>query len=259
MTPNQAKIAIENPCSQSWDAMQVDSVGRFCQSCQKSVIDFTTQSDEEIKAFLKERSGEELCGRFYNHQLHRIRIEIDQNILVSTIPFWQKFLVVLLVCFGSDFLGVDFVFAQMDSIPVKTEQLDSLVPLAVAEPDSTLETHTDSVSIPKIPCKPEEPNWITIKWEIGITMGMFAPNDFHPSHPELFPQLKIDFANPSPEEESPTDILVKDSKPEIPSYEMVLALTHLPILPKHPKKKPMRPTESAVIVDNDQRRKTRRS
>ena len=119
MTPNQSKIIIQNPCSEKWDAMQLDTIGRFCQSCQKSVIDFTSQTDEEIKHFLKDKQGEKLCGRFYLQQLDRIRIEIDQNILISNIPFWQKFLVVLLVCFGSDFLGIDFAFSQTDPFRLK--------------------------------------------------------------------------------------------------------------------------------------------
>lgn len=257
MTPNPAKIVIENPCSQNWDEMKADAIGRFCQSCQKSVIDFTTQSDEEIKSFLKEKQGEQICGRFYNHQLHRIRIEIDQNILVSNIPFWQKFLVVLLVCFGSDFLGVDFVFGQTeaDSVPVKTEQVDSLIPLAIAEPDSTLEVKIDSVFVPGFHYKPGELKVLTIN-ELVVTMGViYDPGSF----PLVVPDPKINFLNPVPEE-SPADILAKESKPETPSsYDFVMALTHLPIIPKHPKKKPLRPTESAIIADNSERRKTRRT
>ncbi len=260
MTPNRAKIVVPNPCSEKWDVMHMDSIGRFCQSCQKSVIDFTTQSDGEIKNFLKNKRGEKLCGRFNNHQLQRIRIEIDQNILVSNIPFWQKFLVVLLVCFGSDLLGADFVFAQTDSIPVKTEQVDSLIPFAAAKSDSTLEVKIDSAFVfdlhlkmnnYEVICDPE------IIAMLGQTMGMFYIPD--PSIDLWDPEGTIHFIDPETGEDAPADILVKERKPEILPSEILFAPEHYPLLPNHPKKKPVRPIESAIIADNGERRKTRRS
>lgn len=265
MTPNPNKIVIENPCSQSWDAMEADTIGRFCQSCQKSVIDFSSKSDTEIKTFLKDKQGENICGRFYIHQVDRIRIELDQDILISNIPFWQKFLVVLLVCFGSDFLGVDFAFSQTnpDSIPFKTEQIDSVVSLAIPETDSILEAHTDSVCIPKTPPKPDEPNWVILNWRgDDFTMGaIYNPGyDFNQSIPDLSPELKIDFVNRKPVEEIPSDILVKDSKHEIPpsASDLILTLKNNPVIPKHPKRKSL-PQENAVIADSGVKRKTRRS
>ena len=42
--------SIPNPCSEDWNTMTPDDNGRFCGSCQKVVIDFTTYSTHEILA-----------------------------------------------------------------------------------------------------------------------------------------------------------------------------------------------------------------
>lgn len=117
--------------------MEINSVGRFCDSCAKSVVDFSSKSDEEIKNYLLARKDEKICGRFYKQQVNRIRIELDQRILYTEIPYWQKFLAILLVCFGQDVFGYDFCFAQeqTDSIPTKTELIDSI---SVIQEDSLL-------------------------------------------------------------------------------------------------------------------------
>jgi hypothetical protein len=247
MTPNQAKIVLTNPCSENWNAMQVDPIGRFCQSCRQSVIDFSTKSDEEIKALLQDKQGKKLCGRFYVHQVERIRIEIDQNILVSDSPFWQKFLVIVLVCFGADFLGCDFVFAQTetDSVPAITEQVDSLVSEPLAETDSTLEIGVDSLQKPDVFKTPESGRILPVdpKLFLGYIMGeiTFVPEQLLPS-----PERKIQLLLTEPEED-PVSYLA----------EMNVSKTNSS-LPEKPKKKPTLP-ENAIIADTGERRKPRRS
>lgn len=50
--------------------MTPDGKGRFCQHCQKTVIDFSRMSDQEIAAIVNSSKGE-LCGRFLTSQLER--------------------------------------------------------------------------------------------------------------------------------------------------------------------------------------------
>lgn len=249
MTSNQAKIVLTNPCSESWDSMQTDDVGRFCQSCQKSVIDFTSKSDDEIQEFLKDKQKEKLCGRFYIQQIERIRIEIDPNLLVSRIPFWQKFLVVLLVCFGPDLMGYDFVFAQTetDSIPVQTEQVDSLAVTPPVEADTTLDAMADTlleISAPMI----AEIEWETISAGRLITQYMIMGDFVVQERKEYYKESKISFP------------FVKYN-PETDSSASKTGIAHAentPAIPKRRKRKPVLP-ENAVIADLDDRRKTKRS
>ncbi|MBC7864588.1 MAG: hypothetical protein IAF38_16560 [Bacteroidia bacterium] len=73
MKPKTFKIQMENPCTQSWDEMQVKGDGRSCTSCTKVVVDFSGMTDTQISLFLKKHystnSGQHLCGRIQTERL----------------------------------------------------------------------------------------------------------------------------------------------------------------------------------------------
>lgn len=59
------QINVPKPCSQNWNSMLPNKDGRFCNSCSKTVIDFTKMEIPEIKNYLIENSGKEgVCGHF---------------------------------------------------------------------------------------------------------------------------------------------------------------------------------------------------
>jgi hypothetical protein len=64
----QIQIAVPKPCAEKWNSFTRTSNGGFCPSCRKEVIDFTSWSDERLKAYFKNRSGD-TCGRFKKGQL----------------------------------------------------------------------------------------------------------------------------------------------------------------------------------------------
>jgi len=68
-----AKIQIPDPCHVPWSEMSAVEAGRYCDSCKKTVTDFTGMSDKEIKsAFAKANTqNKNLCGRFRADQLDR--------------------------------------------------------------------------------------------------------------------------------------------------------------------------------------------
>jgi hypothetical protein len=63
-------LSIPNPCHENWAQMTLSEKGRFCNSCQKSVIDFTAMSDRELVKFFK-KPVDKVCGRFQPDQLNR--------------------------------------------------------------------------------------------------------------------------------------------------------------------------------------------
>ncbi|HEY9178508.1 MAG TPA: hypothetical protein VIN07_12490 [Flavipsychrobacter sp.] len=65
------QISIPKPCSEDWDKMTQQEQGRFCDSCQKCVVDLTNFSDGELYQYLLENKGTKACGRFRPGQLNR--------------------------------------------------------------------------------------------------------------------------------------------------------------------------------------------
>lgn len=62
-------INIPEPCHEDWNKMTPKEQGRHCDACNKTVIDFTKKTDEQIIKTL-EANGK-LCGRFKTQQLNR--------------------------------------------------------------------------------------------------------------------------------------------------------------------------------------------
>jgi hypothetical protein len=61
-------LSIAKPCHEDWDAMSPEKNGKFCASCSKVVVDFTSMSQELIEAYFKNSKGN-LCGKFKKSQL----------------------------------------------------------------------------------------------------------------------------------------------------------------------------------------------
>jgi len=101
------KISIPTPCHQDWDAMTPNTQGKYCNSCAKTVVDFTNMNDEEVKYFFINKKDERVCGRFRNTQLQRITIELPQNIFYIQMPFWKRFLVASLLVFSATLFSCD--------------------------------------------------------------------------------------------------------------------------------------------------------
>ncbi|WP_338790609.1 carboxypeptidase-like regulatory domain-containing protein [Bernardetia sp. MNP-M8] len=79
------KIQIPQPCHENWNEMSPQQKGRFCGSCQKVVIDFTTMSDSEIVNHFKNYKGN-TCGRFYDTQLNTNLVSLKPQ----KSSFWSR-------------------------------------------------------------------------------------------------------------------------------------------------------------------------
>ena len=75
--PKSLQIHIPEPCHENWQNMTPKEQGRFCGSCQKTVVDFSTMTDKEMLDYIS-KASHHVCGRFSNDQLNK-DIKITDN------------------------------------------------------------------------------------------------------------------------------------------------------------------------------------
>jgi len=65
------RLQIPQTCGEDWGQMEKRPEGRHCQACQKTVVDFTTMSDDEIFRYFERVGSKGLCGRLLPEQMGR--------------------------------------------------------------------------------------------------------------------------------------------------------------------------------------------
>ena len=63
------RITIPEPCHENWQDMTAAERGKFCDSCNKNVFDFTKHSTHQL--FNELETNGQVCGRFRPDQLDR--------------------------------------------------------------------------------------------------------------------------------------------------------------------------------------------
>ena len=69
---SKVKLTIPNPCHEDWNKMSPNDKGRFCDACNKTVIDFSGMNQEEVINYflqLKKESNEPICGHIKKSHL----------------------------------------------------------------------------------------------------------------------------------------------------------------------------------------------
>jgi hypothetical protein len=70
--------------------------GRFCGSCQKTVVDFSAMTDKEILDYFS-KASEHVCGRFMNDQLNKELQVTEKKKRFSLAYVWNVILATLLI------------------------------------------------------------------------------------------------------------------------------------------------------------------
>lgn len=74
-------ITIPNPCDADWNKMLPNETGRHCELCNKTVVDFTKMSDNEIKNYFLKNISKKTCGHFYKGQLKNDKTKTQQRLI----------------------------------------------------------------------------------------------------------------------------------------------------------------------------------
>lgn len=90
-------IQVNNPCTENWDNMHPVAGGNYCDSCKKTVVDFTGMTDNQLLEYFK-KPGAASCGRFSNDQLEQPLL-VPQKKLNWLKYVWQVSLPALLFAY----------------------------------------------------------------------------------------------------------------------------------------------------------------
>lgn len=91
------KLGIDNPCNESWEKMTPSDGGNYCNSCKKTVVDFTGMSDKEVYEFMQ-RASASVCGRVNTDQLSKVLTPAASAIPVAYRKSVWRLLVAGFVC-----------------------------------------------------------------------------------------------------------------------------------------------------------------
>ncbi|MEO6305990.1 MAG: T9SS type A sorting domain-containing protein, partial [Bacteroidia bacterium] len=126
-----------------WNKMEPDTKGKFCNSCSKSVVDFTNKTDDQIRDILLEHKNEKVCGHFKKTQINRpLNITIDFNNLPKNMSTTKAFAVALFLVFGTFlFSCTDLQGKKVDTIEVvnnKPEEITMGITIPNILPEDTI-------------------------------------------------------------------------------------------------------------------------
>lgn len=144
MGKKQLKLTIPTPCSEDWNTMTADKNGKFCASCQKTVIDFSAMTDVQIIHYFTHFQGE-TCGRLTEKQLNSV---ISEPLMAKPNNRWAWALSALLLP------------TVAASQTVKTMEQSEIAPPSVFEAKSVVGT-----------------DFLTIVGEVRELGGSFLPID----------------------------------------------------------------------------------
>ncbi|MUU79321.1 energy transducer TonB [Winogradskyella endarachnes] len=157
-------ISIPKPCHKNWAKMTPNEKGRFCQSCSKTVIDFTSMPKEQVEDYLALKN-KKICGRFEVSQLEEIRIKIPQQLMKQQTSFYKLFRLALLITMGTTLLNCSDqngnikkinTIEIVDSLKTETKASIEIETTTIIKNDSikckTISKNNDSIAItvPKI-------------------------------------------------------------------------------------------------------------
>lgn len=65
----ETRVNIPKPCPADWERMKIGLHSRFCDNCEKNVIDFTHKDRKEILEYLLANYDKRVCGHIFPYQL----------------------------------------------------------------------------------------------------------------------------------------------------------------------------------------------
>ncbi|MCB2406597.1 energy transducer TonB [Hymenobacter lucidus] len=100
-----------SPCHEGWQQMTPTEQGRHCQSCNRTVVDFTAATQADLEAARAASADGRLCGRFREAQLAPAQVQLR--------PKLRRFVVALVLVCGLG-LSSGEAWAQLQKAELNT-------------------------------------------------------------------------------------------------------------------------------------------
>jgi hypothetical protein len=133
-------LQVSQPCHEDWAKMTPSQKGRFCDSCQKEVVDFTSMTDSQIIDFFEHYTAKpntSLCGRLDDRIVGQLFKRSNTAPTTFQPAFWRKWAAILALSTG--ILGSTPVQATHFALPQRQTALH--IPPIAPKSDSDKSNH----------------------------------------------------------------------------------------------------------------------
>jgi hypothetical protein len=150
------KLSIPKPCHENWSEMTPNDKGRFCQSCSKTVVDFTHMKTNDIQEFIRNNKDQRICGHIRQNQLDAINLQISDTVFEQTMSFHKLFLLALLLAMGTSLFSCaddKGNIKKIERIEIVEKSIDSVDAVSLKKETSDsidIEKPTPPIIIPEI-------------------------------------------------------------------------------------------------------------
>lgn len=120
MKQNNFSINIDNPCSKNWNELSKSGKDKFCASCTKKVVDFSTMKHNQIVDYVKGQK-DQVCGRLTIDQM-----DSNSSIIINTNRFKTAFLSLVAITIGKNLHPSIINDNRTKQLIVQVEPIDSL-------------------------------------------------------------------------------------------------------------------------------------
>ncbi|MBO6516669.1 MAG: energy transducer TonB [Bacteroidia bacterium] len=86
------RLKIKTPCHEDWESMKIGLNSRFCDQCDKNVVDFTQWDRTQILEYVLRNDGSSMCARMNRSQLDFHHRELATIITTRKLPQSSLFL-----------------------------------------------------------------------------------------------------------------------------------------------------------------------
>ncbi|MFT5926876.1 MAG: hypothetical protein ACI9WL_001628 [Rubritalea sp.] len=190
---------IPEPCQEDWNQMTPSAKGRFCSSCEKTVIDFTKMNAFEIGNYLKENQAKGVCGHINTSQLDQVILKIPATTIHQLRFSTRFFALALLIVMGTTLFSCVSDNGTKQKIDV-IEIIDSTAKNSMDKPLSVNDNldrniHEETPIIGRLNAPPSPPVIVMVTGEIVSIEGAMVLEDHYSNevpfaivqHPPQFP------------------------------------------------------------------------